>query len=460
METPGTAAAAGDGGRGFAAFTGELAERYPPAFTHLAWQLYRLRRGESPVGPLRSRHRAFAPFTLEYLFAARRPPLPADRRAQVLVAFFPARPDYAGLLGPVAAELARRGLAVATLLPTEAEDPGLPGPALRLGSYAGPRAYAAARARWAALAGPARRFAARHGLDDARRAGLTLLLHNYAWQQATFGAALNDVRPRVVLGLHFMTDPGLRGGVEAPRRSGARPRVVLLQHGLFSGDWPTHDFHGADLVMLWGEASRLELARFPDAPPAVVVGNPRLAGAAPAGEPARGEGPVVLVAGTNGDPEVSRRALNTALAALTGLTGVTVRVRPHPREPRSVYAEAEASGLLTEAMLDLSPDPYASVRAASVVVGTASTLLPEAVALGVPAVQVVEGDAQVWWTGGMAAASGEEDLRDVVTRLVADESYRAEVLAREAPTARAAFGDPDRAASLAADAVQAEVERG
>jgi hypothetical protein len=453
------AGADGPDARGFAAFADELAAGYPPAFAHLAWQLYRLTRGDSPVGPLRARQRAFAPFTLEYLFAAPRPPLPEDRRADVLVTFFPARPDYAGLLAPVAAELTRRGVAVGTLLPTESADPGLPGPALRLGSYAGPRAYAAARARWAVLTGHARRFAARHGLDAEGRAALALLLHNYAWQEATSRAALEDVRPRVVLGLHFMTDPGLRAGVETTRAR-PRPRVVLLQHGLFSGEWPTHDFHGADLVMLWGEASREELARFPDPPAAVVVGNPRLAGAGRVGPATVDDAPVVLVAGTNGDPEVSRRALSTALGALRELPGVRVRVRPHPREPRSVYEGARADGLLTDDMLDASPDPYDAVRGASVVVGTFSTLLPEAIALGVPAVQVVEDGADLWWTGGMAAAASPADLRAVVARLVSDEAYRADVLAREAPTARAAFGEPARAASLAADAVLDEMERG
>jgi hypothetical protein len=111
-------------------------------------------------------------------------------------------------------------------------------------------------------------------------------------------------------------------------------------------------------------------------------------------------------------------------------------------------------------MLDASPDPYDAVRGASVVVGTFSTLLPEAIALGVPAVQVVEDGADLWWTGGMAAAASPADLRAVVARLVSDEAYRADVLAREAPTARAAFGEHARAASLAADAVLDEMERG
>lgn len=444
---------------GFPAFRDRLAAAYPTAFTRMAWQLYRLTRGDSPLGKVRERHKALAPLTLEYLFARRRPPLPPSPRADVLVTLFPWRPDYLGLLAPVAAELARRGTAVAALVPTEADAPDLGVPTLRLGSYAGPGAYAFARRRRAALAGHVRRFAAEHALDAAGRTALTLLAHNYLWQEAATRAALADVRPRAVLGLHFMTEAGLRGGVDQFRSAGARPPVVLLQHGLFSGDWPTHDFHGADLVLLWGETSRAELARFPDPPPAVVVGNPRLAAlgaAAPASEGAS----TVLVAGTNADPYTGRRALVTALEALRDLPGVRVRVRPHPREPRSVYAEAEATGLLTPDMMDTSPDPYASVRAASVVVGTASTLLPEAVALGVPAVQVVDGEEQVWWADGMAAASSTADLRSVVRRLLEDDAYRAEVMARESATARAAFGDPGRAAELAAEAVLARMEEG
>lgn len=451
------------GGAGFQAFRERLASAYPPAFAHLAWQLYRLTRGEQVVGPIRARHRALAPLALEYLFARRRPPLPPARRADVLVAFFPFRPDYAGLLAPVAEELARRGASVATLLPPEAPDPGLPGPALSLAAYAGPRAYAHARRRWAALAGHVRRFAAEHGLDAARRTALRLLAQSYLWQEAATLTALADVRPRALLGLHLMTDPGVMGGVALHRASGARLRVVLLQHGLFSGDWPTHDFHGADLVMLWGEASREELARFPDAPPAVVVGNPRLAAlglGAGAEGPAPGGPATVLVAGTNGDPEVGRRALLTALEALRGLGGVRVRVRPHPREPRAAYEEAARTGLLPPGALDASPDPYAAVRAASVVVGTASTLLPEAVALGVPVVQVLDGGERTWWSGGLAAASTPGDLRALVSRLVSDAAYRAEVLAGEAVTARAAFGDPAGAAALAAEAVLAQAGTG
>src|SRR5690606_38016961 len=421
----------------------------PPGLAALPPHARRAGRGAHP----RAAHGAGPPH-------ARVPVRPAPAAAPARA---PGRRPGRALPVPARRRRAPRARGGGACAPRREPGPAPSGPALSLAAYAGPRAYAHARRRWAALAGRVRRFAAEHGLDAARRTALRLLAQSYLWQEAATLTALADVRPSALLGLHLMTDPGVMGGVALHRASGARLPVVLLQHGLFSGDWPTHDFHGADLVMLWREASREELARFPDAPPAGVVGTPRLA--AP-GLGARAEGPApggpatVLVAGTNGDPEVGRRALLTALEALRGLGGVRVRVRPHPREPRAAYEEAARTGLLPPGALDASPDPYAAVRAASVVVGTASTLLPEAVALGVPVVQVLDGGERTWWSGGLAAASTPGDLRALVSRLVSDAAYRAEVLAGEAATARAAFGDPAGAAALAAEAVLAQAGTG
>lgn len=441
---------------GYPAFEAWVSATFPSAFTFLAWQLYRLFSGEMLLGALKARQRLLAPFTLEYLFARVPPPLPAERRAEVLVTFFPYRQDYAGLLAPVEEELQRRGVRVANLLPPEARDPGLPGVSLSLGSYADMRSYAFARRRWRELSGQVRRFADERSLSAQGRTTLTLLVQNHLWQEAAARAALAAERPRVVLGLHYMTDPGVRGAIDLHRRAGERVPVVLLQHGLFSGDWPTHDFHGADLVMLWGESSRSELARFPDAPHAVVVGNPRLGALeAHAPEPTF----AVLYAGTNGDKEEGRKALHMALEALRGLPGVTLRVRPHPKESRAAYDEAVEMGLLARDQIDDAADPYDAVRGASVVLGTVSTLLPEAVALGVPAVLVADAAGDTWWSPRLLRASTPAQLREVVSGLVRDAAYRAETLGRERAVAEDAFGDPSHAAAAAADAVLELMER-
>jgi hypothetical protein len=401
----------------------------------------------------------------------RRPRVP---EAEILVTHFPRGEHYTPFLAPVAVELAKRGRSVAAALSPESTDiRGRYGsvPTFSLASLANPGAYVRARAMFARLRPSLRAFATRHALSGPRRAYLSLTLQAYCWQREIALIALALTGARVVFGLHFMLDGGIRGAIRNSGVRGARPRVVVMQHGIFVGDWPTHDFHGADRVLLWADAWLTELNRFPTPLPAgTVIGNPKLEwlleGSAtgsqsrPLKSAAAATGTQrVLVVGTNGEPHRDRQALRLAATALPETDGLTVLFRPHPAEPRENYLALIREGLLRPHQLDDSRDAYAALRSANVVIGTQSTLLLEAVSLGVPAVQLLPELFEVDWAQrGLPSASTAEELSVITTRLMMDATARRRALETARPLAEKLFGHVHGAAGRAADAIERELE--
>ncbi len=402
----------------FAAFRRELEADYPPLFADAAFLLQRLREGEAPLGLSAGSSPRMAPFALEKLALrgqARRPHAPP---ADVLASFFPGRPDYRDLMAPALAELRRRGQRVVVALPPRRELQGLDfggAPRMALEPFAGPARYVAARAAYTRLHPDERRFAQRFGLAGDARAHLSIVLQASCWQHELFYAALRATGARAVFGLHFTLHPGFLGAVRRRRAETGAPSVTLIQHGVFSHAWETHDFFGADRVLLWGAAAAEELAAFPGAtPPVTLVGHPKLDAmrrAAAARAHSTGA-PRVLVLGTNGVEAREREAIVLAAEALPETATRQVRFRPHPREPRTTYEALIDRGVLRPGQIEADGDVYDAVLAADLVLGTQTTLLPEAVALGVPAAQLLPERFEVDWARrGLANASSREPCK-------------------------------------------------
>lgn len=451
-------------GHPFHELLAELHSGFPDAFADCAYPLKRVLDGKAPLGLSRGSSLRLAPLALEKLALRGQLRRPAVPRAEVLVTHLPGRPDYAPFLAPVAAELRARRRSVAVALPSAQAAARVeygPTPAFALQDLADPAAYARARAAYAQLREPLLGFAARHRLSDDQRAYASIVLQAYCWQRELFATALTLTGARVVFGLHFMLDGGARGAIRARREAGAPVRTVLVQHGAISRTMPSHDFHGADLVLLWADDAAAELERFPGPlPRTLVTGNPkleRLRASQPPPHADRGAGRRVLVLGTHGDPAREERALELAARALSGAGPFEVAFRPHPAEPAARYRALIERGLLQPHQLERGPDPYAAVRAADVVVGTQSTLLVEAVALGVPAVQLLPELFELGWAErGLAAASSEAELVALVSRLATDPQAARAAVERATPLAEAVFGVVAGAAARAADAVERE----
>src|SRR5690606_17830835 len=119
-----------------------------------------------------------------------------------------------------------------------------------LSAFASRQCYVRARSAYGSISPFMTDFVGRFGLRRSR-ARLVQLLQSYCWRQELFSAALRAIKPRVILSLHFMSDPGPLGGIENYRKSGSEVDLVLVQHAVISHKWLTHDFNGADTVFLW-----------------------------------------------------------------------------------------------------------------------------------------------------------------------------------------------------------------
>lgn len=113
----------------------------------------------------------------------------------------------------------------------------------------------------------------------------------------------------------------------------------------------------------------------------IVIGSPRMGDHARA-TPPLGAAPYVLLASTGVGAEFYLAVVQGLLRVLPA--GFQVRFRPHPGERQ--VAAANYAALLADdrIVLDVEPDVYRSIAGAALVVGDISTLMFEAIGLGVP----------------------------------------------------------------------------
>jgi hypothetical protein len=445
----------------FQSFLTELTADFPPAFQHAARLIKSYVIDRESVAHGEFPPRLLAPVTLETIARPRWPRSPHPRkRADVLTVLSPDREDYRELFVPVLEELQSRQVEVSAVVPplTTTASSHLAGvEVFSYQAFAGFGAYRRARAHFGRLGPSVAAFEDRYSLTPQQRSRLSVLLQAYCWNAELFWETLEFVRPRALLGIHVVSEPGLLGGLDLYRARGNRVPLILMQHGYFSHMWESHDFHGADHVLLWGTESRVELEKFPGDPPAsTVVGNTKLSTILAqrvdtSHIPSR---PAVLVIGTNGDIERERRFLRIAATALRTLHDVEVLYRPHPAQPLSLYAELIEEGLVEPGQIGRDRSLHSSISAATLVIGTDSTALLESVVLGVPIVQVVDDNPSEWGRRGVLTASDAPSLERITRKLLEDPARRSAAVESSVSVAHGTIGDPNGAAGRAVDAIE------
>ncbi|UOE55161.1 hypothetical protein [Cytobacillus oceanisediminis] len=87
---------------------------------------------------------------------------------------------------------------------------------------------------------------------------------------------LKCTKPKVIYGLHFISNPGLLSAIqEIQKNEKLSIEVLLMQHGFFQ-QGGFHDFAGADYVILWGNYHEEILKTFKNPPKTEVIGNVKL----------------------------------------------------------------------------------------------------------------------------------------------------------------------------------------
>lgn len=248
----------------------------------------------------------------------------------------------------------------------------------------------------------AQRRSIEHYIDRLRAAfGDTLGPSHYAYMQRALqvsarGAAawhagyhrfFEQRRPRL-LQVNAASYGGTWAYVVRWARAAGIP-VAEFQHGYIGRDHYAYNYapalHGSefarglpDYLLTFGQYWADSI----DTPSqTIVIGSPRMSESLSAVQAQPAE-PYVLVASTGVGPEFYLEVVQRLLGVLG--PGACIRFRPHPGERH--VAAANYAALLVDARvsLDTEPDVYRSIAGAGLVVGDITTLMFEAIGLGVP----------------------------------------------------------------------------
>jgi hypothetical protein len=254
--------------------------------------------------------------------------------------------------------------------------------------------------------------------------------------EVLFERVLRATDPTLIYGLHFITYPGYLSALYKQRR-GNVPSVVFIQHG--AGEqpegYPFHDFVGADTLIAWGEQTIEELvreSRIPN-PPVKILGSPKFQKKYEKHDTDRAlkDREIDIFYPSTLQGEYTKESLRMFVQSDTAQER-TVVYKPHPIGGTNLYEPAIAEGIIREDQIV----EYTSVAElacnSKLVVGTQSTALIQAVALGTPVIQLCpdmsKGD---WAEVGFIGADTPEELDEQVSRLLSDPTYYESVLETE-----------------------------
>ena len=390
-----------------------------------------------------------------------------DRASQVdiLVTFVPYHENYKALLYPVVEALIDRNVSVGLFAPVGIGKTAAPRN-LRcllfeksLGAFA---IYWRAKSFFRDLRLDVGRLVSNLGLNRTRARATAAFFQHYSWDRFVFARVLEVTCPKVVFGLHFMLTPGYLSALK-DNNGLERPEVFLIQHGVLFDQKYHLSFKGADKAILWGESSKdylPNLSHLPN-PEAFVIGNPsvlRLQQEVSIGKAERRENLTVVFAANAESPlddEWNAEARQLFVSASDRLESIVSVFRSHPgARSIPISRKLRNRGELGRCQLDTESTFPEVLSRADVIVGTFSTALLEAIAVGVPVVQLIPEKLPVVWQDiNMVSASNVEQLVDVLSRLESEESFREAVVRQERSGLTRVFGDYENAADRIADLV-------
>jgi hypothetical protein len=254
--------------------------------------------------------------------------------------------------------------------------------------------------------------------------------------EVLFERVLRAVDPTLIYGLHFITYPGYLSALYKQRR-GHVPGVVFIQHG--AGEqpegYPFHDYVGADRLIAWGEQELEALIRESQIPnPSVkILGSPKFQQKYKTHDTDREleDKEIDIFYPSTLQGEYTKESMRTFVQSETAQER-TVIYKPHPIGGTNLYEPAMAEGIIHEDQI-VERTPVAKVACNSkLVVGTQSTALVQAVALGTPVIQLCPDMSKGNWTKeGFVGVNTPAELDEQVSKLLSDPTYYESVLESE-----------------------------
>jgi hypothetical protein len=290
--------------------------------------------------------------------------------------------------------------------------------------------YRRARRDYRALEPHIESLCSEYDLSWRDRQATILFFKRYYLNKHIFLTVLERTSPDVIYTIHFHTT---RGYFAALREYEQSPNVstVFVQHGAFS-EGINHQFVGADWGLLWGEYFQdiLDSKQHVPVPEnRAVVGNPKIAElrARYSTTVDTDTKPLITYASTPVDH--STDALRMVAETLEARDDIRVIYKPHPSAPRDKFRKLLDEGLLSEQQIRPSADTYELIVDSRVVLGTESSVLPEAIALDVPVLQLLPERCNTDWDEyGLRGVSKPTALNEEITELCTNNAYWAECL--------------------------------
>ena len=388
-------------------------------------------------------------------------PSPRPSKGSVLVPFSPCRRDHQALFYPVTGVLSKRGVNTFILVSRgcflHGVDQQLFSGSLFLISddFYTFRAYRRAKKHYSRLKPWLSKLCYQLELNPRQSRHVHAFFQSYCVDEEIFKAVLTLIQPFVVYGLHYIESPGYLAAMDETRAGDSGLIKLLIQHGIFtSGEF--HDFKGADCVILWGDYFKgvLNSQYLIPVPSCRVIGNPKLE--IELGKPREGNasskgpripksGNTVLFASTP-DPaggDYNKKALRLFAGSVHTCSGQwRVLYKPHPGETLAAYEPLVQNGLVEPGQIVGSGvSTHELIAGADVVVGTKSTVIVEAAALGKPVVQILPDMSGTDWTAhGLLGVSTEEELCSALKGILSSNEYREKVLLAQQTLVEKMFG--------------------
>lgn len=296
-----------------------------------------------------------------------------------------------------------------------------------------------------------------------------LFFQHYSLDKEIFKNVLTLIQPSVVYGIHYILNPGYLAAINEMKGDGPRPIKLLIQHGVFEAEG-FHDFKGADCVILWGDYFKdiLNSCRYLIPVPTYrVIGNPKIEVEIRKREERTGhdEYPDLLInkkvilfilTGEGPESDYNRKVLHLFDSSMRNYSCEwSVILRPNPFDN---YSKDYCRGLIRngsikcEKVIDIDSNIYELFKRADIIVGTNSTIIPEAMVLGKPVIQILPAlSGTDWCEHGLLGVSTEEELCDALKGILGSGEYREKVLIAQQNLVEKMFGKTIGASQKIAD---------
>lgn len=272
----------------------------------------------------------------------------------------------------------------------------------------------------------------------------------YFLDKYLFKTVLEVTDPEIVYSIQFTSNRGYLAAINEYEGSHNIQKIVM-QHGAFRKQQGYHQFVGADWAIAWGELF-VEMVNDIDAvssPTHIrVCGNPKLEQKLKEYSETGGDSidlpATVLYASTVS--ECSLDALRMFTRVANRRSDIKALYKPHPSGESGKYNSLCDEGLIHNHSINRSLSIYELLSKSDIVVGTDTTVLPEAVAFDIPTIQLFPTRTMtLWGKHGLQGASSQDELNEEINSIINNPEYRRSLLKNEQTIAKRMFKNTENA---------------